>query len=226
MPCPAAAFEEHRNPESTEALGDEELMTQLCASGDETEANEVFDEIFRRYQPRVSSWCYRFVRNRSTALDLTQEVFFKAYRYKHCFRGDSSLSTWLFAITRNHCLSAIRKRASDPVELGETMPPRLRDSSVIEPEREIERERLSGRLRQMLEATLEPLEARVMTLHYGYEMPLAVITTRLGLSNPSGAKAYVVNARRKLSKYIQRRRLDDSCTAAPAHAGVACKTAA
>jgi hypothetical protein len=35
---------------------------------------------------------------------------------------------------------------------------------------------------------------------------MAVITQRLALSNPSGAKAYVVNARRKLSLVLRRRR--------------------
>jgi hypothetical protein len=37
-----------------------------------------------------------------------------------------------------------------------------------------------------------------MALHYGHGLPLAVITRQLMLSNPSGAKAFTVNARRKL----------------------------
>ena len=49
------------------------------------------------------------------------------------------------------------------------------------------------------------MEARVMALHFGYEVPLAAITQQLALSNPSGAKAYVVNARRKLNSAIKRR---------------------
>ncbi len=52
--------------------------------------------------------------------------------------------------------------------------------------------------------TLEPLELRVMTLHYGHEVPLATITRELALSNPSGAKAYIVNARRKLHAVLHR----------------------
>src|SRR5437763_12269204 len=140
------------------ALTDEALMLLLSNDPNPAEADAIFTEIFRRYHAKVSSWCFRFVRNRSAALDLAQEVFFKAYRHKHSFRGDSSLSTWLFAITRNHCLSSIRKRAADPVELGEAVPVRLRDSTVVEPGRAIEHERLSKRLRQMMDSTLEPLE--------------------------------------------------------------------
>ena len=46
-----------------------------------------------------------------------------------------------------------------------------------------------------------------MALHYGYELPLAAITQQLELTNPSGAKAYVVNARRKLNLVMKRRAL-------------------
>jgi hypothetical protein len=48
---------------------------------------------------------------------------------------------------------------------------------------------------------------------------LATITQRLDLSNPSGAKAYVVNARRKLNIVLQRR-------ASKKHAPVLTRTAA
>jgi RNA polymerase sigma-70 factor (ECF subfamily) len=196
-----------------EALSDQELMLLLSRMEDGRKRDDLFGEVFRRYHPRVTSWCFRITRDRSRALDLAQEIFFKAYRHARSFRGDSRLSTWLYAITRNHCLSSIKKMASDPVELGECMPPGLRDLTV-EPDRDIEREQVHRKMWQMIHATLEPLETRVMTLHYGYEIPLATITRSLALSNPSGAKAYVVNARRKLSGVIRRRGLTSSLSSA------------
>jgi RNA polymerase sigma factor (sigma-70 family) len=188
-----------------EALTDEEVMLVLCNS-EGAESEDLFSEIFRRYHSRVTAWCFRLTRNRSRAHDLGQEVFFKAYRHRHSFRGDSRFSTWMYAIARNHCLSALKKLA-DPAETGETMPLRLRDHSTIEPDLAIERSQRHREMWQMIGATLEPIEARVMALHYGYELPLATITQRLALSNPSGAKAYVVNARRKLNNAIKRREL-------------------
>jgi RNA polymerase sigma-70 factor (ECF subfamily) len=188
-----------------EALNDEELMSVLHDLPEGLRRDRLFGELFRRYQPRVTSWCYRITRNQTSAVDLAQEIFFKAHRHLRAFRGDARLSTWLYAITRNHCLSSIRKMASDPVETGESVPPGLRDPMAAEPDRDIERAQLGRRMRQMLTFALDPLEARVMTLHYGYEMPLAAITKRLALTNPSGAKAYIVNARRKLSAVIRRR---------------------
>jgi RNA polymerase sigma-70 factor, ECF subfamily len=201
-----------------EALTDQELMLLLNGleeSGKDEKTDDLFAELFRRYHPRVTAWCYRITHDRSRALDLAQEVFFKAYRHARSFRGDARFSTWLYAITRNHCLTFIKKMAADPVALGECMPPGLRDLTM-EPDRDIERDQMNRRMWQIIDSTLEPLEARVIALHYGYEIPLATITRKLELSNPSGAKAYVVNARRKLSRVIQRRGLTSGLTTVPA----------
>ena len=189
-----------------QALTDEELMLVL-RNVQGLEQDQLFGELFRRYQPRVVSWCCRLTRNRTCAVDLAQDVFFKAYRHIHSFRGDARLSTWLYAVTRNHCFNAVKKMAADPVEAGESVSPGLRDLRVAEPSRDIEREQLNRCLRQMLNAILEPIEARVLILHHAYDLPLAAITQRLGLSNPSGAKAYIVNARRKLNAMINRHAL-------------------
>jgi hypothetical protein len=43
-----------------------------------------------------------------------------------------------------------------------------------------------------------------MTLHYGHDMRLDAITTALGLTNTSGAKAYIVSAKRKLNAAVKR----------------------
>ena len=198
--------------ECPEGLTDEEVMLVLCNS-DERLEEILFDELFRRYHPRVVRWCFRLARNRNRALDLGQEVFFKAYRHRHSFRGDSRFSTWLYAIARNHCLSSLKKVA-DPADSGEPVPPRLRDLSAMQPDMLIERSERHAEMWRMMKTTLEPLEERVMTLHYGFEMPLAVITQQLALRNPSGAKAYVVNARRKLNGVIKRRGLCRTSAAA------------
>lgn len=186
-----------------EALTDEEVMCVLCDPNADL-GELMFNELFRRYHARVTSWCLRFTRNRCRALDLAQEVFFRAYRHRSGFRGDSRFSTWLYAITRNHCLSSV-SRIADPVDIGETVPLRLRDSSSLPADIALERRQRHEEMWRVIGNTLDATEARVMALHYGYEVPLATITRDLALTNPSGAKAYVVNARRKLNRAIQRR---------------------
>jgi RNA polymerase sigma-70 factor, ECF subfamily len=52
----------------------------------------------------------RLVRDRPTAEDVTQEAFIHAYRSLPRFRGTSKFSTWMFRITRNCAVDAIRRR--------------------------------------------------------------------------------------------------------------------
>jgi hypothetical protein len=44
-------------------------------------------------------------------------------------------------------------------------------------------------------------------MHYGEELPLNTVSRILGLTNKSGAKAYIVSARRKLHEAIQTKAL-------------------
>jgi DNA-directed RNA polymerase specialized sigma24 family protein len=57
---------------------------------------------------------------------------------------------------------------------------------------------------QLLDEALDETEKKVFTLHYGDELTLATITRLLGLRNQSGAKAYIVSAKRKLNRSLQR----------------------
>jgi hypothetical protein len=59
-------------------------------------------------------------------------------------------------------------------------------------------------VRELLNEALEDIEKKVFTLHFGEDLPLDAITRLLGLRNASGAKAFIVSARRKLSRSIQR----------------------
>jgi RNA polymerase sigma factor (sigma-70 family) len=188
-----------------ESVSDDELMLLLCDSQHRESQDRLFAEFYRRFHVRVTNWCFRISRSRTRAHDLSQEVFFKAWRHLGSFRGDSRPSTWLYVITRNHCLSAAQRLAGDPLESGAQLPERLRDNSMTHPDRRIERNQLCRDMCDVMKSALEPLEARILALHYGYEVPLGTITNRMALVNPSGAKAYVVNGRRKLRSALQRR---------------------
>ncbi len=186
-------------------LTDEELMGLIGSGSDRFTGNQAFDEVFARYHHRVVGWCYRVTRDHELAHDLAQEVFLKAFRHSGSFRGDSRVSTWIYSITRNHCLSAVKRRAEETVSLDTATQRQLSDNSIGSHSDLTERTELFQRMMSLMHRTLEPLEVRVMTLHYAHEIPLATITRQLALTNPSGAKAYIVNARRKLNGVARRR---------------------
>jgi RNA polymerase sigma-70 factor (ECF subfamily) len=182
--------------------GDEELLSRIRANNDPHLRRELLDQLFTRYHRRVGRWCLRITGDRDAAADLAQEVLVKAYQALDLYRGDARFSTWLYSITRNHCLNDARRRATRPE--GASDP--LADDFPAQEEFESKFER-EEQLRQMRELfqQLDETEQRVMVLHYREELSLDAITRLLGLSNTSGAKAYIVSARRKLKTAMERR---------------------
>jgi RNA polymerase sigma-70 factor (ECF subfamily) len=60
-----------------------------------------FDSLMMRYQPKVSRVIARYVKDAGDVMDLTQEVFMKAYQGIYKFRGESAFYTWLYRIAIN-----------------------------------------------------------------------------------------------------------------------------
>jgi RNA polymerase sigma-70 factor (ECF subfamily) len=182
---------------------DEALVFLLRSAVDQQTVDDLFGELFRRYQARVTQWCHRIIREPDSVPDMVQEVFLRAFKRLCTYRGNSRFSTWLFVITRNHCLNALKKRQTEPVEDGEMMPDDLPGTDGQEIHLAIERDQHFRNMWRLIQSTLTPKEVRVLALHYGHGLPLAVITRQMMLLNQSGAKAYIVNARRKLKAVLR-----------------------
>jgi RNA polymerase sigma-70 factor (ECF subfamily) len=71
---------------------------------------EVFALLVPRYREKVFRLTFSMLRNHAMAEDTTQDVFLRVWRALPGFAGQSSLSTWIYAISRNACLSEIRKK--------------------------------------------------------------------------------------------------------------------
>jgi RNA polymerase sigma-70 factor (ECF subfamily) len=179
-------------------MSDESLISRIREAADQDSLNALFAEMFNRYNSRVIGWCYKVTGDRERAADLAQEVFLKAFRHMQAYRRDSRFSTWLYVITRNHCYNSLKKWSTEPLESGEQFPTDLQQSDELDLLEVIERNRAFERTWTVIASALTPVEARVVFLHFGYEIPIKTITRQLMLSNPSGAKAHIVNARRKL----------------------------
>jgi len=180
-------------------LSDEELITLYRNNWGSHAREDAAAELFLRHQPRITRWCYRFTRDRESAADLAQEILLRAFRNLDSYRGECRFSTWLYVIARNLCMSAIQKRSSEPVWVAKTSPMDFPDTVSIDVHTAVETEQSRRRNWRFILDTLDETEARVMMLHYGQEMPLNAVSRMLGLTNKSGAKAYIVSARRKLA---------------------------
>lgn len=79
-----------------------------------------FEELVRLCQNRVYGLALRSCRSRDDALDLSQEIFIKAWRSLPSFRSDSNFSTWLYKIAQNTCIDYARKNARSPSSVSLT----------------------------------------------------------------------------------------------------------
>ena len=181
-------------------ISDEELVAQYRAASNPSHANVFLNQLFQRHHTRVAAWCFRMTGSVDSAADLAQEVFLKAFQRLDSFRGDSRFSTWLYAIARNRCMDELRSRTQRPLENTEAVLDEIADGRFEDISMTLERRESAEVLKELMRETLDETETRVMTLHYVEELPLDSVTRLLGLSNASGAKGYVVSARRKLSR--------------------------
>jgi RNA polymerase sigma-70 factor, ECF subfamily len=192
--------------ESISQLSDEELIKRYQQEPSPTQQQTFVNELFQRHYRQVILWCLRIAGNRDLAADWAQDVFLKAFRGLHTFKGGAKFSTWLYSVTRNHCFTQVSRWADLRIE-----PPDASDMNITEkrenPYQLLERKETRRYVRRLLADSLDEVELRVMSLHFAEGIPLDTVSRMLNLCNISGAKAYVVSAKRKLSRALERAEL-------------------
>jgi len=146
---------------------------------------QAFEEIYQRYATMVYNLCFRLSGNPDEASDLSQEVFVRIFRHLAKFRGGSTLKTWIYRVTLNHCRSRLGRKRPEPQPLtgpeGETVreieDPRRNpeDRAVAESEGRLVAAalaRLPGRFREAV--TLRDLE------DLSYQEIAAILRVRIG----------------------------------------------
>jgi RNA polymerase sigma-70 factor, ECF subfamily len=109
-----------------------------------------FEDIVRHYQADLFRLACHLVRDRTTAEDVTQEAFIRAFRFLRSYRGDSPFSSWLMRILRNCAMDALRRQHSQVVRHRDED---LRASSVADP---VVRAELDAALRAITPDHREP----------------------------------------------------------------------
>jgi RNA polymerase sigma factor (sigma-70 family) len=88
------------------SLNDSDILQDLKEGHQEN-----FIEIVNQYKNKVLSLCFSYTRDYQEAEDLSQEVFISLYRNLQSFRGDCSISTYIYRIALSKCLDFKRKRS-------------------------------------------------------------------------------------------------------------------
>jgi RNA polymerase sigma-70 factor (ECF subfamily) len=85
-------------------MGDEDPDLDLARRGD----REAFGRLVRKHQRRVYAAALHILGSHSDADDVTQETFVRAFRGLASFDGRADFFTWLYRITINTSLNALR----------------------------------------------------------------------------------------------------------------------
>ena len=155
-----------------------------------------FDELMTRHQRAVYRLCFRFVKTREDAMDLTQEVFIKAFENLSAFRGDARFKTWLYRVAVNHCLNHVKKNSREFVEVDESI-------GSVKPHfhnRLLEKERRA--IVRDLMVNLPPKQKAILELRMNDNLSYEEIAGILGRS-VSTIKSSVFFALTKLKKMVQ-----------------------
>ena len=92
-----------------------------------------FEELVARYQSQIVNYVCRMLGHYEDAVDLSQDVFLKAYSALGSYRPQYPFAAWLFRIARNAAIDEIRKRRLQTVSLD--TPVQFEDGTA---EREVE----------------------------------------------------------------------------------------
>src|SRR3974377_828631 len=90
----------------------EETLIRRVREGE----HELFYELIRPYDRRVSSARFSILRNESDAEDAAQEAMLKAFKHIRQFRAEARFSTWLIQITVNEARMRRRKEHTNAAQ--------------------------------------------------------------------------------------------------------------
>lgn len=87
---------------------------------DPARQREAFARIVKEYSEQLYWQVRRLVLTHEDANDILQNTFIKAWTNIEYFRGDAKMSTWLYRIALNECLTFLNKqRASQQLSIDE-----------------------------------------------------------------------------------------------------------
>jgi RNA polymerase sigma-70 factor, ECF subfamily len=163
---------------------------------------EALERLLGLYSMKVFHLAYSMVRDETQAEDMAQEIFLRVWKGLPGYNGQAALSTWIYTIARNTCLTEIKRRAMRPtVSLDEpgfkTSIETLESLQTTQPEPGIEMD---------IEKLLEQLPhnyRQVITLFYLEQKSYEEVSVLLGL--PLGTvKTFLFRAKKELRRIAAR----------------------
>lgn len=201
-------------------LPDDLQLVQRVRGGD----RKAFQSLVERYQRRVFGMALGMLKDREEAEDAAQEVFLRVHRHLEHFKGDAAFSTWVFRITSNVCIDALRRKRTggDPVEYDEGAADESVERGVLaRPFARPDEQLLASELRAQHDAAVAQVPEKhreIYELREGEELSYEELSERLKI--PKGTvMSRLFHARDKVEKLFRPYVEAGKPAAAPSPAG-------
>ncbi len=184
-------------------MEEDRILVEKILENDE----QAFASLVSKYQRMVYATCFRLVRSRSDAEDLSQDVFMEVFRSLLLVRKENDLSGWLYRIALNKSLSFLRKR--NPVKPGngagmETTISALQQSHAQSGSTGAQLEMEQEETRKLLFQAIDRLpenQKRAILLHKFEDFSQKEICEQMGLSRVS-VESLIYRAKTNLRKSL------------------------
>ena len=171
-----------------------------------SDTNYDFRTILDEYQDKVYNQAWRMLGSREEAEEATQDVFLRLHRSLADFRGESQLSSWIYRIVANVCISRLRKKQLDTASLDEPIEPAGR--AVLEtlpdespnPEEAYEAAQTAENLRSAVRR-LPANWAQAISLHHFQGLSYEEVAEAMEIPRATVA-TYILRGRRQLAKLL------------------------
>lgn len=195
--------EQQGNGSGTASAEEDRELVERAQNGD----TRAFDQLVRKYTPKLYGLVYNMTSNREDTADLLQDIFAKAYRSLLRFLGKSSFYTWIYSIAVNMTLNFLKKRGRrvilslDDVDSGiQNDPDFIKVTTGHSPLRDVGLHELQKRLNEAMMKLSED-HRTVVTLYDIQGLQHSEISKILGVSEGT-VRSRLFYAHRQLQTYL------------------------
>jgi RNA polymerase sigma factor (sigma-70 family) len=158
---------------------------------------QAFETLYRRYEPRLTRFLHNVVRQPHIIEEVLDDTLMVVWDRANNFKGESKLSTWIFAIAYRKAMKALR-RYDEPME---DFGAETRRSTDANPEEEYGHKRLHNLIRAAMQS-LSPDHRAVVDLTYFHDLGYREIAEIMDCPVDT-VKTRMFYARRYLKKCLE-----------------------
>jgi len=169
---------------------------------------ERFEQVVILFRDRIYRLAWRMLQDRDDALDITQEVFLRAFRALRSWHGRARFSTWLHRIAVNVSLDFIRRRTKqrwltgsfEEIEPSALQALEARNAPTDQPRRQAYAKQLRHEILCAVQG-LPSRQRRCFVLRHGHECSIRDIAAVLNISE-GAVKRHLHRATRRLRRVL------------------------